>query len=146
MRQLMQTPRFTGLDWVRICWPSQDHKLLPFWSTTLQIVKQLGAATFRLSDESRWRANQLQKVALPYFTDFGVTGGWASIAADRNHQTQLNTLPIQRNLWPHQKYNTGTRIGHDTLKAILLTFGFQYTLVSAQPITWQNNPYGYTGN
>ena len=50
-------PAFTILDWVRVRRPTRGHKLLSFWSAPFQVTEQLGPATFRLSDGTRWHAS-----------------------------------------------------------------------------------------
>lgn len=55
----------TVSDWVRIRRPSRSHKLLSFWSAPQQITAQLGAATYRLMDGSRWHASRLRRVMPP---------------------------------------------------------------------------------
>ncbi|KAI3372155.1 hypothetical protein L3Q82_006997 [Scortum barcoo] len=48
-------------DWVRVRRPTRSHKLLSFWSAPQQITAQLGPATFRLADGSRWHASRLRR-------------------------------------------------------------------------------------
>ena len=62
-------PAFTILDWVRVRRPTRGHKLLSFWSAPFQVTEQLGPATFRLSDGTRWHARRLRKVATPTAAD-----------------------------------------------------------------------------
>ena len=50
-------PAFTILDWVRVRRPTRGHKLLSFWSAPFQVTEQLGPATFRLLDGTRWHAS-----------------------------------------------------------------------------------------
>ena len=65
----VRTPPFTALDWVRIRRPHRGHKLQSFWSAPMQITDQLGPATFRLSDGSRWHASRLRRVTPPASMD-----------------------------------------------------------------------------
>ncbi|CAL8313484.1 unnamed protein product [Arctogadus glacialis] len=62
-------PAFTILDWVRVRRSTRDHKLSSFWSAPLPVTEQLGPATFRLSDGTRWHARRLRKVAPPSAAD-----------------------------------------------------------------------------
>ena len=58
-------PAIAVLDWVRIRRPHRDNKLQSFWSDPVQVSQQLGPATFRLADGTRWHANRLGKVHAP---------------------------------------------------------------------------------
>ena len=86
----VKTPRFAAQDWVRVRRPHRGHKLQSFWSTPMQITDQLGPATFRLSDGSRWHASRLRRVPPPAATGTGVptarppvlTGMWDNIDTD----------------------------------------------------------------
>ena len=49
-------------DWVRAMRPQRNNKMASYWSQPLQVSRQLGPATFRLSDGSRWHAKRLKKV------------------------------------------------------------------------------------
>ncbi|KAF3851711.1 hypothetical protein F7725_013483 [Dissostichus mawsoni] len=53
-RRRVRAPPFTVGDWVRIHRPNRDHKLLSFWTAPMKVTAQLGSATFRLADGSRW--------------------------------------------------------------------------------------------
>ncbi|AWP09077.1 Hypothetical protein SMAX5B_017708 [Scophthalmus maximus] len=48
----------------------------------MQVTKQLGPATFRLSDGSRWHANRLRKVVLPSIAEPGADEGFDSMVGD----------------------------------------------------------------
>ena len=63
-------------DWVRIRRPNQSHKLLSFWFAPRQITAQLGSATLRFDDGSRWHASRLRKVAPPSDSDQAAAVGW----------------------------------------------------------------------
>uniref|UniRef100_A0AAY4BPD3 Integrase catalytic domain-containing protein n=1 Tax=Denticeps clupeoides TaxID=299321 RepID=A0AAY4BPD3_9TELE len=62
-----QPPLLT--DWVRVRRPHRDNKLLSFWSEPVQITGQLGLATFRLADSTKWHASRLKKVSPPTHVD-----------------------------------------------------------------------------
>ncbi|KAG7275381.1 LOW QUALITY PROTEIN: hypothetical protein CRUP_021579 [Coryphaenoides rupestris] len=70
-RRRVREPPFTVGDWVRIRRPNRDHKLLSFWSAPMKVTAQLGPATFRLADGSRWHASRFRKVAPPTVVDPG---------------------------------------------------------------------------
>ncbi|KAF3835720.1 hypothetical protein F7725_028278 [Dissostichus mawsoni] len=70
-RRRVRAPPFTAGDWVRIHRPNRDHKLLSFWTAPMKVTAQLGSATFRLADGSRWHASRLRKVAPPPIVDPG---------------------------------------------------------------------------
>ncbi|KAF3840433.1 hypothetical protein F7725_019150 [Dissostichus mawsoni] len=70
-RRRVRAPPFTVGDWVRIHRPNRDHKLLSFWTAPMKVTAQLGSATFRLADGSRWHASRLRKVAPPPIVDPG---------------------------------------------------------------------------
>ncbi|KAF3854230.1 hypothetical protein F7725_022285, partial [Dissostichus mawsoni] len=78
-RRRVRAPPFTVGDWVRIHRPNRDHKLLSFWTAPMKVTAQLGSATFRLADGSRWHASRLRKVAPPPIVDPGPRedGGFA---------------------------------------------------------------------
>lgn len=61
----VKTPSITALDWVRVRRPHRAHKLQSFWTTPMQVTDQLGPATYRLSDGSRWHASRLRRVPPP---------------------------------------------------------------------------------
>lgn len=61
----VKVPNILASDWVRVRWPHCDNKLASFWSSPLQVHRQLGPATFQLSDGSRWHACCLRKVPAP---------------------------------------------------------------------------------
>lgn len=63
-----KTSHIVVRDWVRVRRAHRDHKLLSFWSQPMRVTEQLGPATFRLSDGSRWHASRLRKVAPPTVT------------------------------------------------------------------------------
>lgn len=65
----VRTPALTTLDWVGVRRPTQGQELMLFWSDPLQVTEQLGSATFRLSDGTRWHACRLRKVLLPTAAD-----------------------------------------------------------------------------
>ena len=52
-------------DWVRAMRPHRCNKMASYWSQPFQISRQLGPATFMLSDGSRWHAKRLRKVPTP---------------------------------------------------------------------------------
>ena len=52
-------------DWVRTRRPQRHNKMASFWSQPLQVRRQLGPATFMLSDGSRWHASRLRRVPAP---------------------------------------------------------------------------------
>eukprot|EP00063_Salmo_salar_P068290 XP_014043125.1 PREDICTED: uncharacterized protein K02A2.6-like [Salmo salar] len=52
-------------DWVRARRPQRCNKMASFWSEPLQVSRQLGPATFMLSNGSRWHASRLRKVPAP---------------------------------------------------------------------------------
>lgn len=56
----------TVLDWVRVQRPHRSNKMASFWSKPLQVDRQLGPATFLLSDGSHWHASRLRKVPNPF--------------------------------------------------------------------------------
>lgn len=59
-------PAIAVSDWVRIRRPHRDNKLRSFWSDPIQVSQQLGPASFKLTDGTRWHAGRLRKVqALP---------------------------------------------------------------------------------
>ncbi|KAF3858804.1 hypothetical protein F7725_012005 [Dissostichus mawsoni] len=70
-RRRVRAPPFTAGDWVTIHRPNRDHKLLSFWTAPMKVTAQLGSATFRLADGSRWHASRLRKVAPPPIVDPG---------------------------------------------------------------------------
>lgn len=61
----VQTPSFSAGDWVRIKRLHRQNKLQSFWSEPLRVAKQLGPATYRLEDGTRWHSNRLHRVAGP---------------------------------------------------------------------------------
>ena len=83
----VKTPAFAPLDWVRVRRPHRAHKLRSFWSAPVQITDQLGPATYRLSDGSRWHASRLRRVPPPAIggqqeTPPTTTGMWANDDSD----------------------------------------------------------------
>ena len=52
-------------DWVRARRPHRGNKMASYWSQLLQVGRQLGPATFMLSDGSRWHAKRLRSVPNP---------------------------------------------------------------------------------
>lgn len=69
----VKRPALTVSNWVRIRRPNRSHKLLSFWSAPQQITRQLGPATFRLADGSRWHASRLRRVPSPSASDLDAT-------------------------------------------------------------------------
>ncbi|KAJ8375497.1 hypothetical protein SKAU_G00060770 [Synaphobranchus kaupii] len=63
-----KTPHIAVRDWVRVRRAHRDHKLLSFCSQPMRVTEQLGPATFRLSDGSRWHASRLREAAPPSVT------------------------------------------------------------------------------
>ncbi|KAG1938978.1 retrotransposable element [Pimephales promelas] len=55
----------TAGDWVRARRPHRSNKMASYWSQPCQVHRQLGPATFMLSDGSRWHAKRLRKVRNP---------------------------------------------------------------------------------
>lgn len=55
----------TAGDWVRARRPHRGNKMASYWSQPFQVHRQLGPATFMLSDGSRWHAKRLRKVRNP---------------------------------------------------------------------------------
>nr|XP_049601817.1 uncharacterized protein LOC125984055 [Syngnathus scovelli] len=74
----VRQPALEVSDWVRIRRPNRSHKLLSFWSSPQQTTAQLGTATFRLADGSRWHASRLRRVTPPLAQD-------QAAAADSRH-------------------------------------------------------------
>ncbi|MGH0151226.1 UNVERIFIED_CONTAM: hypothetical protein FKN15_042704 [Acipenser sinensis] len=66
-----QCPVLKASDWVRIRYDRHRRKLQSNWSSPFRIEKQLGPATYRLHDGSRWHANRLRKVPAPTTTPLG---------------------------------------------------------------------------
>lgn len=63
-----KAPDIKPMEWVRVCRPHRGNKLASYWSAPLQVTRQLGPATFLLSDGSRWHASRLRRVAPPKLT------------------------------------------------------------------------------
>ncbi|KAG7453524.1 gypsy-16 si [Solea senegalensis] len=101
------------LDWVRIRRPSRSHKLLSFWSAPQQITAQLGPATFRLADGSRWHASRLRLVKPPSTSDqeavadqghtvpsWDFLGDQPEVPVGQPPEAELPAEPLQPNLRP----------------------------------------------
>ncbi len=89
------------LDWV---WVSRHHhssKMASFWSEYHQVVRQLGSATFLLSDGSRWHASRLLKVPIPLTP---TRGQWATEPNAGTAQGVSSPVPRPEPVqpWPHQ--------------------------------------------
>ena len=63
-----KVPVIAASDWVRVRRPHRDNKMASFWSSPFQVARQLGPATFLLSDGSRWHSSRLRKVPAPPHT------------------------------------------------------------------------------
>ena len=61
----VQTPSLSAGDWVRIKRLHRQNKLQSYWSEPLRVSKQLGPATYRLENGTRWHSNRLHRVARP---------------------------------------------------------------------------------
>lgn len=61
----VQTPSLSAGDWVRIKRLHRQNKLKSYWSEPLRVTKQLGPATYRLENGTRWHSNRLHRVAGP---------------------------------------------------------------------------------
>lgn len=68
----VRPPAIAVSDWVRIRRPHRGDKLQSFWSDPVQVTEQLGPASFRLADGTRWHANRLRKVQAPPEPGLGV--------------------------------------------------------------------------
>ena len=64
-RQRARPPSIAAQDWVRIRQPHRNNKLVSFWSEPMQVSQQLGPATLRLVDGTRWHGSLLRKVLAP---------------------------------------------------------------------------------
>lgn len=58
-------PTIQVSDWVRARRPHRANKLSSFWSAPCQVTRQLGPASFQLTDGSRWHASCLRRVPSP---------------------------------------------------------------------------------
>ncbi|ROL43342.1 Transposon Tf2-6 polyprotein [Anabarilius grahami] len=65
-RHKAKPSKITVLDWVRVQRPHCSNKMASFWTKPLQVDRQLGPATFLLSDGSRWHASKLRNVPTPF--------------------------------------------------------------------------------
>ncbi|XP_062373903.1 uncharacterized protein K02A2.6-like [Sardina pilchardus] len=79
-RRRARPPAIAARDWVRIRRPHRDNKLQSFWSDPVQVSQQLGPATFRLVDGTRWHASRLRKVQAPSGPGLN-TAPWSDLAA-----------------------------------------------------------------
>ncbi len=61
----VQTPSLSPGVWVRIKHLHRQNKLQSYWSEPLRVTKQLGPATYRLENGTRWHSNRLHRVAAP---------------------------------------------------------------------------------
>ncbi len=61
----VQTPSLSAGDWVRIKHLHCRNKLQSYWSEPLRVTKQLGPATCRLENGTRWHSNCLHRVTAP---------------------------------------------------------------------------------
>ena len=93
-RRRVRPPPFTVLDWVRVRRPSRHHKLLSFWSMPMQVTDQLGPATFRLTDGSRWHASRLRKVAPPVVLNPGAEADLDFAAVDFDLPAEQPPAPV----------------------------------------------------
>ncbi|KAJ7991326.1 hypothetical protein DPEC_G00296160 [Dallia pectoralis] len=59
-------PAIRVSDWVRARRPHRANKLSSFWSAPYQVSRQLGPASFQLTDGSRWHASCLRRVPSPF--------------------------------------------------------------------------------
>ena len=60
-----KVPVIAAGDWVRVRRPHRDNKMASFWSSPLQVARQLGPATYLLNNGSRWHSSRLRKVPPP---------------------------------------------------------------------------------
>ena len=141
----VKRPALAVLDWVRIRRPGRSHKLLSFWSAPQQITAQLGPATFRLTDGSRWHASRLRRVKPPLASD------QATVADPRHTGGE----------WDFPDEQPGTPAGHppepDVPDSVAwapscpgppetsLPQRLCYKVLKFRPVMWQNNPQGYVG-
>ena len=121
-------------DSVRIRRPNRSHKLLSFWSASRQITAQLGSATYRFADGSRWHTSRLRKVAPPFDFDQAAAVGWHHAEVDWGVEVPAAHPPEPA--WTSSHWGPPEAI---------LPQGLCDILVSAKPVTWQNNPQGYAG-
>ena len=80
-KQRVRPPTISISDWVRIRRPHRDNKLQSFWSDPIQVSQQLGPASFRLADGTRWHAGRLRKVPAPSGPRLCIPGAIALPAA-----------------------------------------------------------------
>lgn len=58
----VQPPSLSAGDWVSIKRLHRQNKLRSLWSEPLRVAKQLGPATYRLEDGTRWHSIRLHRV------------------------------------------------------------------------------------
>ncbi|KAG5276820.1 hypothetical protein AALO_G00110140 [Alosa alosa] len=79
----VKSTAITAGDWVRARRPHRGNKMTSYWSQPFQVHRQLGPATFMLSDRSRWHTKRLRKVRNPGEENGDSTGiGLTSTGAD----------------------------------------------------------------
>ena len=61
----VKAPLIAASDWVRVRRPHRNNKMASFWSSPLQVARQLGPATYLLVDGSRWHSSRLRRVPAP---------------------------------------------------------------------------------
>lgn len=61
----VETPSLSEGDWFRVKHLHHQNKLQLYWSEPLRVFKQLGLATYRLENGTRWHSNRLHRVTAP---------------------------------------------------------------------------------
>ena len=104
----VRIPSLTPGDWVRIKHAHRQNKLRSYWSEPLRVTQQLGPATYRLDDGTRWHSNHLHRVGAPTNPAPSplpaVTLGWQpKPKADRcGGNPPLLPDPAPRPAWPRR--------------------------------------------
>ncbi|KAJ8356496.1 hypothetical protein SKAU_G00192900 [Synaphobranchus kaupii] len=58
----VRDPSLSAGDWVRVKHAYRQNKLQSYWSVPRHVTQQLGPATYRLDDGTRWHLNRLHRV------------------------------------------------------------------------------------
>lgn len=130
-----KAPDIKATEWVRVCRPHRGNKLASYWSIPLQVTRQLGSATFLLSDGSRWHASRLRKVPPPVQTT-GATPQTAPLAVQDTPTPQLVPQIV-----PDQSPDTPVNLPPETGACLPQTAQSQIC-VSPRPVRTRSRP-GY---
>ena len=102
-RRRARPPAIAAQEWVRIRRPHRNHKLVSIWSELMQVRQQLGPATFRLVDGTRWHGSRLRMVLAPPAPGLSTAPATASSARQSDLSAAWDSLQIDAPLPPAQQ-------------------------------------------